>query len=99
MSLQQRTDEVERNLHMAAKKTKKKTKKPDALAVKLTKEELLEVTAALDSHMYWELSEQEYRNNGFVNDPGSDDDEDAQRIEVCRRLQNLLSNLAATLEG
>lgn len=39
---------------------------------------------ALESHVYWQLSDQHYRNNGFVIAPGSDDpDMRRQIIEAC----------------
>jgi hypothetical protein len=41
---------------------------------------------ALDSHIYWQLSDERYRNNGYVYDPGSDDDESAAEIKAANKL-------------
>ncbi len=41
---------------------------------------------ALDSHIYWQLSSEQYRNSGYVRDPGSDDDGAVAEIKAARRL-------------
>jgi len=45
---------------------------------------------ALDSHIYWQLSDQKYRNNGFVYDPGSDDEDSAAEIVAAEQLVSRL---------
>jgi hypothetical protein len=41
----------------------------------LTRDDLDRILAALDSHVYWQLSDQHYRNDASVLNPGSDDPE------------------------
>ena len=41
---------------------------------------------AIDSHIYWQLSDREYRDSGFVRDPGSNDSEAAAEIQRFREL-------------
>ena len=45
---------------------------------------------ALDSHVYWHLSEPQYRSNADVLEPGSDDPKVAAEIEACRELADRL---------
>lgn len=56
------------------------------IPVKLTRRQLRLLADALDSHQYWQLSDEHYRNDGFVHPPGSDDDDTADTIELCDRL-------------
>lgn len=44
----------------------------------------------LDSHRYWQLADEKYRDNGFVHEPGSDDPEDRRRLRTCDRLEAVL---------
>lgn len=39
---------------------------------------------ALNSYMYWELSDMRYRSSGFVMEPGSDDADVAKAIAECQ---------------
>jgi len=50
---------------------------------------------AIDSHVYWQLSDQHYRNDGYVQEPGSDDDENAEAIT---KFNTLAAKLAAPKE-
>lgn len=52
----------------------------------LSRDDLDRIAAALDSHVYWELSDQTYRNDGSVVTPGSDDPHQAAEIAACREL-------------
>ncbi len=52
----------------------------------LSREDLDRIAAALDSHVYWELSDQTYRNDGRVVMPGSSDPEQAAEIAACLEL-------------
>ena len=52
----------------------------------LTREDLNRILAALDSHVYWQLSDQQYRNDASVANPGSDDPEQAGEIAACLEL-------------
>ena len=51
--------------------------------IELTHEELDLLREALDSHKYWQLSDEYYRSDGFVVDPGSEDPEVATAIVAC----------------
>ena len=41
--------------------------------ITLTQSERDMLIEAIDSHLYWQLSDEHYRNSGMVEDPGSDD--------------------------
>lgn len=56
----------------------------------LTEEELTLLCEALDSHIYWQLSDSHYRNNGYVHEPGSDDAEAAGAIRAANTLEEKL---------
>ena len=45
---------------------------------------------ALDSHVYWQLSDRRYRRDGYVLEPGSDNPEVAK--EICR-INKLIARL------
>ena len=64
----------------------------------VTTEELHLLKEALDSHIYWQLSDEHYRHSGFVYDPGSDDTEQAAEIRACETLDKKLS-VASTARG
>jgi hypothetical protein len=55
--------------------------------VSLTPDETHLVSEAFDSHIYWQLSEENYRNSGNVIPPGADDPEVVEAIEKAERLQ------------
>lgn len=64
--------------------------------VQLTPQELALICEALDSHTYWQLSDEHYRRNGYVLDPGSDDSDNVEKIEeagaLLRRLEPVRQN-------
>ena len=39
----------------------------------LTDDQLRTLCSALDSYIYWELSDRQYRNSGYIDPPGADD--------------------------
>ena len=58
----------------------------------LSRDDLDRILAALDSHVYWQLSDQHYRNDASVLTPGSDDPEQALEIAACRALSARLDS-------
>ena len=48
------------------------------------------LSQALDSHVYWQLSDRGYRFSGFVADPGSDDPDTAAEIVAAEALMEKL---------
>jgi len=64
------------------------------IQVSLTKDELELIVEALDSHTYWQLSEEMYRRDGYVMEPGSDDPEVAAEIKAAEELQTRLKREA-----
>jgi hypothetical protein len=62
------------------------------MGFELSREDLDRIVAALDSHVYWQLSDQHYRNDADVIDPGSDDPEQAAEIASCRQLAERLAS-------
>jgi len=61
----------------------------------LSAEERTMLDEAIDSHVYWQLSDENYRNDGYVQEPGSDDEENAEAIE---KFNALAAKLAAPKE-
>jgi hypothetical protein len=57
-----------------------------SMRFELTREDLNRILAALDSHVYWQLSDQHYRSDAAVLDPGSDDPEHAAEMAAYREL-------------
>ena len=60
------------------------------MLLELSSEDLDRIIEALDSHVYWQLSDQHYRSNADVLDPGADDPTQAAEIEACRELSEKL---------
>ncbi|GEJ59103.1 hypothetical protein [Anaeromyxobacter diazotrophicus] len=67
---------------------------PRTFPVRLTVRQLGLLTSALDSHIYWELSDEYYRHSGYVFDPGSDDPKVRKEIRESERLLSVLECLA-----
>ncbi|HTF88356.1 MAG TPA: hypothetical protein VK843_08100 [Planctomycetota bacterium] len=67
--------------------------------LRLTQRELALITEALDSHIYWQLSDEHYRSDGYVHEPGSDDADNAEQIvdteALIRRVQSTLQSLTS----
>ena len=59
--------------------------------ITVTKAQLELLCQALDSHAYWQLSDEHYRNNSEVRGKGSDDPDMAAEIRACRRLEKRLA--------
>jgi hypothetical protein len=70
------------------------------MTIVVTADEVRMLVEALDSHAYWQLSEPQYRRDGFVMDPGADDPEVQREIgevsDLALRLEGLLGNDGAT---
>jgi hypothetical protein len=58
----------------------------------LTQAQVMQIVAAIDSHIYWQLSDDRYRANGAVIEPGSDDPAVAEEIVALEALQDQLSD-------
>jgi len=54
--------------------------------VELQESEIEIVLTALESHAYWQISEEKYRGNGYVYAPGADDEETAELLQTIDRL-------------
>lgn len=50
----------------------------------VTENEAHAIAEALDSFMYWQLADEQYRWDGFVMDPGSDNADNAEAIATCQ---------------
>jgi len=60
----------------------------------LTTDEVNLITSALDSHVYWQLSDEDNRNDGAVVDEDADaDDEHADERKQARALESRLADL------
>jgi hypothetical protein len=67
--------------------------------VRLTVEQILLLASALDSHIYWQLSDQQYRSSGYVLPPASDDPEMRREIRASSRLLARLEDIAFAAAG
>jgi hypothetical protein len=61
----------------------------------LTPAQITQIVEAIDSHIYWQLSDELYRANGAVLEPGSDDPEVAAEIAAFEALQDELNDALA----
>jgi hypothetical protein len=61
----------------------------------LSQAQIARLVEAIDSHIYWQLSDGLYRANGVVLEPGSDDPEVAAEIVALEALQAELENAGA----
>lgn len=64
--------------------------KAPKITIELTQEQLALVLEALDSHEYWQLSDELYRDDGFVRGKGSDD---PAKQKAIRRVRALVRDL------
>lgn len=60
------------------------------LGIRVTSREYRLIVDALDSHAYWQLSDERYRRDGFVEDPGTDDPESAEELRETNALYDAL---------
>jgi hypothetical protein len=58
----------------------------------LTQAQREQILEAIDSHIYWQLSDERYRANGAVLEPGSDDPEVVAAIMAFEALQGELES-------
>jgi hypothetical protein len=79
--------------HEDAEKLANKAKMEKKYQVELTGYELYLLSEALDSHVYWQLSDEGYRNDGFVHEPGSDDPDKAEEIVEAETLSERLRDI------
>ncbi len=63
------------------------------MKIELSREQLIILIEALNSHVYWQLSEPEFRRDGFVDHPGSKDADDARAIGAALRLSEHLQDI------
>jgi hypothetical protein len=61
--------------------------------IELSRDDVLLLCEALDSHVYWQLSEPECRQSGFTQSPGTLVHEDAIEIRRSERLEARLRDL------
>jgi hypothetical protein len=73
-------------------KPRRRAQSGERLTVDLSRTDVQLVLEALDSHEYWQLSDQEYRRDGFVMEPGSD-------APAVRRQIKKVEALSARLHG
>lgn len=68
-------------------------KKPAPIVVMLDGVQLDLLIEALDSHRYWQLSDQNYRRDGYLMEPGTDDPENLGEMVAAQELINKLEAL------
>ena len=66
---------------------------PRVYTVPLDGQQLDMLIEAIDSHVYWQLSDDTYRNDGDVIEPGSDEPAQAEDIVRFRALSEKLQAL------
>lgn len=71
--------------------------------MRIAQQELVLIREAIDSHVYWQLSDEHYRHDGYVREPGSDDVDKAGEIAAAwallRRLESALPDAPGAEEG
>ena len=68
-------------------------KEPAGEPESFTRRDLAVLIDALDSHAYWQLSEPEFRDSGYVRPPGSRDAAVAEAIRECNAIDKRLHAL------
>jgi hypothetical protein len=68
------------------------------IVLRLRRDEVELLCEAIDSHIYWQLSDKHYRNDGFVLDPGADDPDNAAAIVAADALLAKLQPIAQDTE-
>jgi hypothetical protein len=81
-----------RTLRAVYNTTTEVTVMPDHL-ISLTSDQVSMLREAIDSHIYWQLSEPIYRRNGDVADPGSDEPDVAAEIQAYREFDEFLARV------
>jgi hypothetical protein len=61
--------------------------------ISLSPKQVSMLREAIDSHIYWQLSEPVYRRNGDVADPGSDEPDAATEIQAYRERDEFLAGV------
>ena len=56
------------------------------------------ILEALDSHAYWQLSDKEYRNNGYVMGQGANDEESRLALKATNALYQKLNEVLGRLD-
>jgi len=65
----------------------------DKTTIQLSQDEIALLLEALDSHEYWQLSDEHYRASGYVQEPGTDDPEKLEALKATRALVERLETL------
>jgi hypothetical protein len=60
-------------------------------AAEFSMDELALLSDALDSHIYWQLSDPEYRDSGYVNGLGSADPEKREMMKDAKKLDDKIA--------
>jgi hypothetical protein len=58
--------------------------------VSLNLQEVTDLLEAIDSHVYWQIADQDERNNGGVDDDDVEDEEDQEELKRFRALEQRL---------
>ena len=61
-------------------------------------DELEVIAEALDSHRYWQLSERNYRRDGCVMPPGSEDPDAVTQLAFSERLEDKVRNYLSEVD-
>lgn len=69
------------------------------LAAILNTDALSTFRDALESHVYWQLSDLQYRNNGYVHAPASDDPVKVSEIVACCEIAREIDNVLNDQDG
>lgn len=69
------------------------------VVIALTAEEVALLREAIDSHIYWQLADPDFRDSGYVRELGSDDPEMVQASRAANALDARLASLERTTGG
>lgn len=81
---------------------------PKTATLRLTGDELRLLSEALNSHMYWQLGDEQYRNDGFLCDRSNPDrparemardPDDADEMEESEKLMDKIDHICFRLRG
>lgn len=81
-----------------AEEVRRKCNRCGVVRVELTPEEHALVLEALDSHAYWQVSSECYRDNGYIYAPGANEPEEREALKAVDRLSVKLGGEPVTFD-
>jgi hypothetical protein len=73
-----------------ARKRKTTTSQDQKILLEFDADDVDLLIESIDSHRYWQLSDPQFRNSGFVHGKGSNDPDSRRELRRCSRVERVL---------